>query len=187
MVVVGPQISVKHQLLSHFLCVVTGLGIGLGVVALRWQAGPPKLPVVQAMTAQANETFAVCTAQLATGMGGGTEGFFILDFLTGDLSGGLLNPTTGTFGVAYQHNVLSDLGFQQGQAKDPKFLLVAGRADLRGRAAMAASVLYVTDCSSGATVAYAIPFGPRQGAVAGGPLPLQPLDLAQPRGGGLQQ
>lgn len=51
---------------------------------------------------------------------------------------------------------------------------------------MAPSVLYVTDCSSGATVAYGIPFGPQQGVAAGASLPLLPLDLAQPRGGGLQ-
>ena len=179
-----------HALPSHFFCVVAGLGIGigLGAVAGRWQAATPALPVVHAMTAQANETFAVCTTPLTTGLGGGAEGFFVLDFLTGDLSGGLLSPATGTFGVVYRHNVLNDLGFQPGQAKDPRFLLVAGQAELprRGRMAMAPSVLYVTDCSSGATVAYGIPFGPQQGVAAGAALPLLPLDLAQPRGGGLQ-
>ena len=190
MFTVCPRPLAKRQLPSHVLCVAAGLGIGIGfgLVAGRWQAGPPNLPVVQAMTAQANETFAVCTTPLTTGMGGGAEGFFVLDFLTGDLSGGMLNPATGTFGVAYRHNVLNDLGFQPGQAKDPRFLLVAGRAELprRGMPSMAPSVLYVTDCSSGATVAYGIPFGPQQGAVVGVPLPLQPLDLAQPRGRELQ-
>lgn len=60
-----------HALPSHFFCVVAGLGIGigLGAVAGRWQAATPALPVVHAMTAQANETFAVCTTPLTTGLG----------------------------------------------------------------------------------------------------------------------
>ena len=178
----------QGSVMSRLGWAVTGLVVGvvLSSSVARWGRTPQPLPVVQAMTSQANESFAVCTTPMTSGLGGGVEGFFMLDFLTGDLSGGLLNPVTGTFGVAYRHNVLDDLGFQPGQAKEPRFLLVAGRAELRrrGAPALAPSVLYVTDCSSGATVAYGIPVGPQQGAAVGVPQPLLPLDIAQPRGGG---
>ena len=155
------------------------IGVAVGRSSQR-----PIVPVVQAMTAMTDENFAVCTATLAGGLGGGTEGFFLLDFLTGDLSGGVLNAATSTFGVTYRHNVLADLGFQPGQAKDPRFLLVAGQADLRrGRAPLAPTVLYVTDCSSGTTVAYGIPYSAQKTGGPVGPLPLVPLDVARPRGG----
>jgi hypothetical protein len=165
------------------VCCGVGVGLTVGDTSRR-----PLVPVVQAMTAMTDENFAVCTATLAGGLGGGTEGFFLLDFLTGDLSGGVLNPATSTFGVSYRHNVLADLGFQPGQAKDPRFLLIAGQADLRrSRTPLAPSVLYVTDCSSGATVAYGIPYNAQKSGGSIGPLPLVPLDVAQPRGGGPQQ
>ena len=170
-------------LMGVMVCCGVGVGIAIGRTNHR-----PIVPVVQAMTAMTDENFAVCTAPLAGGLGGGVEGFFLLDFLTGDLSGGVLNPATSTFGVSYRHNVLTDLGFQPGQAKDPRFLLIAGQADLRrGRTQLAPSVLYVTDCSSGATVAYGIPYSAQKSGAPVGPLPLVPLDVAQPRGGGTPQ
>ncbi len=157
----------------------TALLVGAGVLlvcdpARRASAPPP----VAAMTAQSDGSFAVCTVPLD----GGVEGFFMLDFETGDLSGGVLNPATSKFGAAYKHNVLKDLGFKPGQVKNPKFLLVSGLAELRlGTANCASSVLYVTDSSTGTTVAYAIPWGPQPSAVVA---PLVPLDVARPRGGG---
>ena len=48
---------------------------------------------------------------------------------------------------------------------------------------MAQSVLYVTDVSTGVTVAYGIPWN-SQMAAAPGMSELVPLDIAKPRGGG---
>ena len=143
-------------------------------------------PTAFAITAQSDETFAICTAPIDAA--NGIEGIFILDFLTGDLTGGVLNAATGTFLTSYKWNVLNDLGFQAGQAKNPKFLLVAGQAELRpnprlGRRQMAPSVVYVTDCTTGTTAAYGIPWSPQQGN-ASKPVAseLVPLDVARPRG-----
>lgn len=148
-----------------------------GVVVGRLLETPASLPRVQAVTSLADGAFAVCTAPID----GGEEGFFLLDFETGDLSGGVLSPGTSQFGALYKHNVLKDLGFKPGQAKNPKFLLVAGLADLRraGNVSLAPAVLYVTDSSSGTTVAYGIPSRVQQSQVAA---PLVPLDIARPRG-----
>lgn len=147
------------------------------VVGGRWSA-PGTLPRVFAVTSQSDEAFAVCTVPLDAGV----EGFFMLDFETGDLSGGVLNPTTGQFAAAYKHNVLADLGFKAGRVKNPKFLLVSGLAEpRRGGVTLASSVLYVTDSSTGTTAAYGIPWNAQQPQLMA---PLVLLDVARPRGGG---
>ena len=141
-----------------------------------------QVPQVQAITSLADEAFAVSTVPVD----GTTEGVFILDFETGDLSGAVLNQATSRFGISFKRNVLKDLGFKPGQVKNPKFLLVSGVADLRQSAVpLAQSVLYVTDSATGTTVVYGIPWNPQQ-AQAGQPviIDLVPLDIAKPRGGG---
>lgn len=153
-------------------------GIVVGVaVAPR---GP--LPKALAVTSLADESFAVCTVPIS----GGIEGLFMLDFETGDISGGILNTTATPprFAGGYKHNVLKDLGFKAGQVKNPKFLLVSGLADVQGAGnQFAQSVLYVTDSSTGTTVAYGIPWNAQQ-AGASFVSELIPLDVARPRGGG---
>lgn len=158
------------------------IGAVVGAVVVAGAGGRPALPKAFAVTSLADEGFAVCT----TPVDPNAEGFFILDFETGDLSGGVLNPATSKFAASYKYNVLNDLGFKPGQAKNPRFLLVAGAADLRrGRVPLAASVLYVTDSSTGVTAAYGIPWSQQQ-AAGGAPFvgELVLLDVAKPRGGG---
>ena len=156
---------------------ILAMAVGM-VIGSWWRQVPP----VQALTSLADDAFAVCTVPL----GVETEGLFILDFETGDLSGAVLNQATSRFGVSYKRNVLKDLGFKPGQVKNPKFLLVSGAADLRQSAVpLAQSVLYVTDSTTGTTVVYGIPWSGQQ-AQAGQPVvvDLVPLDIAKPRGGG---
>jgi hypothetical protein len=144
------------------------------------------LPGAFAIDSQADDSFAICTAPVD--VANSIEGIFVLDFATGDLTGGVLNAASATFGTSYKRNVLNDLGFQPGQAKNPRFLLVAGQAELRpnprlGRRQFAASVIYVTDCTTGATAAYAIPWSPQQAAAAApAAAELVLLDVARPRG-----
>jgi len=170
-----------RRLIVTIVALVVGAFVGLGLAPRR------DLPKAFAITSQADESFAVCTAPID--MANGIEGIFVLDFATGDLTGGVLNAGSGLFGTSYKWNVLGDLGFQPGQAKNPRFLLVAGSAELRpnpriGRRQLAPSVIYVTDATTGVTVAYGIPWNARQ---AGGPMAGEfvPLDIARPRGGRL--
>ncbi|MFM8415263.1 MAG: hypothetical protein ACKOCX_11135 [Planctomycetota bacterium] len=140
------------------------------------------LPRALAMSSISEGDFAACTAALDMN----TEGIFLLDFETGDLNGGVLNPNTGKFTTTYRYNVLDDLGFKFGEVKEPRFLIVPGRASFSGNVGgrMAQSALYVTDASTGVTVAYGIPWSPQQ-ANAAKPVTaeLVPLDVARPRGG----
>lgn len=155
-----------------------GILLGCGLVfALGFLAGArqPRLPQAQAMSSLADQSFAVCTAPIDAG----TEGLFILDFETGDLTGGVLAPN-GKFAAAYRHNVLEDLKIELGTVKNQRFLIVPGVTKMGTASRMAQSVLYVTDAATGLTVAYGVPIGGKPGAVA----PLLPLDLARPRGGG---
>ncbi len=148
--------------------VTAGLVVGLSVGGGRTDPVP-----VHALGSLTQDSFAVCTAPLDVGV----EGFFILDFETGDLSGGSINGNTQKFSPnVYRYNVLKDLGFKPGKVKNPKFLLVAGAVTMTGNAAtqLAQSALYVTDVATGVTAAYAIP--------AQGPN-LIPLDVVKPRGG----
>ena len=148
-------------------CAAVGVAVLMPGV---WRPQP-----VLAVSSLADESFAVCTAPIDTGV----EGLFILDFQTGDLTGGVLNPTTRKFGMGYRHNVLKDLNFKAGKVKNAKFLLVSGELVFTA-AGLAPSVLYVTDASTGVTVAYGIPLG----NAAGPQTPLVPLDRANVRGGG---
>ena len=153
-----------------------------GFVVAAWLGPMQSVPRVQAVSSLADESFAACTAHVE----GGVEGFFILDFETGDLSGGVINPATSKFVRSYRHNVLKDLEFKGGKVKNPRFLMTAGMGDFAGNAAttMARSVLYVTDVSTGVTVAYGIPWSAQQAAAgAGATNQLLPLDKARPRGG----
>jgi hypothetical protein len=154
--------------------VVGGLVVGLVLRAAL-------IPHAHAVSSLVEESFAVCTAFIDDGI----EGFFVLDFETGDLSGGVLGQTPLKFTRAYRHNVLKDLDIKAGKVKNPRFTLLSGVAVVGGPAGtnMAQSVLYVTDVSTGMTVAYGIPWSSQ---VAGTPgmAELVPLDIAKPRGGG---
>lgn len=154
-----------------------GIVLGAGIVAAAGRSWRP-LETVQAASSLADGSFASCTVPLEAGI----EALFLLDFETGDLSGGLLGPSTGKFTGLYKVNVLKDLGFKTGQAKNPKFLLVSGIANPGriGPVQLASSVLYVTDCATGTTVAYGIPAATGAGAFA----ELLRLDVVSPRGGG---
>lgn len=155
--------------------------VGLGVAIGGWLRAAPR-PAL-ASTAAVEDSFAVCT----TPVGDGMEGLFMLDFDTGDISGGVLNQNTAKFSVGYRYNVLKDLGFKPGKVKHPKFLLVPGQVNFEGPMAnkLAQSVLYVTDVSTGVTAAYGVPWTAAAAAgVGAGVNPLLLLDVVRPRGGG---
>jgi len=171
------QTRVPYGFMVLFAVAAVGLGAAIG----GWCRGEPRR--AQAAAAAVEESFAVCT----TPVGDGMEGLFMLDFETGDVSGGVLNQNTAKFTVGYRHNVLKDLGFKAGKVKHPKFLLVPGQVTFMGPRAnqLAQSVLYVTDVSTGVTAAYGMPWTPAAATAAGaGVNPLLLLDVVRPRGGG---
>ncbi len=107
---------------------------------------------------RASATHGASNLAIATGaVDENAEGFFALDFLTGDLKGWVYNPRTGAFGAAFYTNVQPQLG----QSRNPEYLLVTGGVSTTGGGSNvrpAGTLVYVVDVKSGFFAAYAIPW-----------------------------
>ena len=126
-------------------------------------AGAADLPKLWADAASSNDAFAVATGPIDQDV----EGFYTLDYLTGDLQCAVLNYRTGKFRGLFRTNVIKDLGAGQ----NPKYLMVTGRISLpRGAspARVAESAVYVLDSNTGNFVVYTLPWR-REMASVGAP------------------
>jgi hypothetical protein len=102
-----------------------------------------------------NSKFALATVDVA-GVGE-AEGVFALDFLTGQLSGAVLDSRSNKFLTRYVHNVAAD--FKVDPTAEPHYAIVSGRANLPGvNLKPAAGVLYVAELTSGNVVCYSFPY-----------------------------
>lgn len=119
--------------------------------------------------------FAMATCQVSDISG--VEGVFVLDFLTGQLRGGVLNTKTGKFQYTYVRNVAAD--FNIDPSAEPHFAIVSGRASLpnAGRIQPAQGVVYIAELSSGRVAAYMFPY--QQGNNSGAGIQMTPLDSFQ--------
>jgi hypothetical protein len=97
---------------------------------------------------------AVCTGRVDED----AEGFFVLDYLTGELKAWVYYPRAGTFGGYFMTNVQPVLGINN---KNPEYLLVTGDALTVGQSSNvrpAQTLVYVVDARSGFFAAYTIPW-----------------------------
>ncbi len=108
----------------------------------------------QAPVASGNDKFTMIT--VPTLETGNAEAVFVLNHLTGVLAGGVIDEQSSKFAYSYLHNVAADF---QANAKDPKYAIVTGPANLRsgGGVAPAYGLVYVAELSSGAVIAYGFP------------------------------
>ena len=130
-----------------------GVILGISFIALK-----PYQPV-KASAANGNDKFSMCTCRVASGE---SEAVFVLDHLTGVLSGGFLNSQSNSFSHRYLRTVSQD--FQLNPATpEPKYSMVSGDAQLRtsGGLQPANGLIYVAELTSGAIIAYgfAVPRG----------------------------
>lgn len=150
---------------SRWALLVLGLGLGAimgAMVAVQFASPRVQFPetLLNATATHGGTTMAIATGPIQDGV----EGFFVLDFITGELSCSVLNPRTGAMGGAFRANVVADLGVEQG--KQPQYLMVTGAANFRtqgGNLAPAETVVYVADANTGRYVAYWLPWN-RQAA-----------------------
>jgi hypothetical protein len=142
-----------------FASVLLGCGFYVGnrmsqsVRASNWQSHVPT-EILNATATHGSSTLAVCTASIDEE----TDGFFALDYLTGDLKGWVFNPRTGAFGGLFLTNVSQYLG---PPGKNAEYLLVSGRISpaAAGSSTRAASmVLYVVDVRGGQFAAFSVPW-----------------------------
>lgn len=138
----------------------TWLAMGL-VAGLVISGSWPYSPAAHATATDRHENFAICTGSV----GGGLEGVYVLDFLTGDLMAGVLSPQTGTFNAYYRRNIVADLGVVPAQG--PRYLMVSGTGTVQARGAgrAAQGILYVAELTTGKIAAYTVPWA---GNLAGG-------------------
>lgn len=165
--------------LYTFLLAFGLVGLGFLVGTRRNQSEfilPPQF--IQASASDSVDDFSIATGRVS----GDAEGFFVLDHATGQLQCYVLYPRTRKFGAVYTTNVGEALA-GRGE-KGSKYVMVTGDANFPGGgpAMPAGTVLYVLDATSGAFVAYGLPFDrtaltanrPQQGI-------LVPLDIGQAR------
>ena len=119
---------------------------------------------LSASASHGGTNMAVCTALV----GDDAEGFFALDYLTGELRAWVYYPKQGVFGGMFMTNVIPQLG----QSKNPEYLLVSGgtaAARLGGNVRLAQSLIYVVDTRSGYFAAYTVPWNSTLESSAGAP------------------
>ena len=110
-------------------------------------------PEIKAGMANGNDKFTMVSVPLSEV--GEAEGIFVLNHLTGVITGGVLYNQTGKFGYRFLHNVAAD--FQtSAKTPEPKYAIVSGILNLRdiGGVQPAYGVIYVGELSSGAVIAY---------------------------------
>ena len=150
----------------RFAWILTGLIAGIGLASI-W----PHEPLAAGAGSDRNEKFAIVTAEL----GINTEAVFILDFLTGRLTGASLNRTrSGTgFVYFYYRNVAED--FKVAGNATPYYAITSGTAEIQnsGGAQWGQAAIYVAELNSGRVQAYAIPYRITQ--VPQPPIPIVPL------------
>jgi hypothetical protein len=132
--------------------------LGVGLLAGLVLGGLwPNTPL-RAVATDRTDTFAMATGPVDEEV----EAVYFLDFYTGELRAAVLSKQKGTFQAVFSHNVNADLAVDP--AKNPKYLMVTGVADLRrmggGRAPLSKSVLYVAEITSGKVAAYVVPWVP---------------------------
>lgn len=157
----------KNHILRSAMLFAAGAFV-MGAAAYFWPQ-----PEIKAAVANGNDKFTMCTVPLSEV--GEVEAVFVLNHLTGVITGGAIYIQTGKFGYRFLHNVAAD--FQTSvKTPEPKYAIVSGTANLRdtGGVQPAFGVIYVGELSSGAVIAYgfARPNSRNVGAV----IPLVKLD-----------
>jgi hypothetical protein len=140
---------------SRVVWLLGGLLAGLGV-AYFWPHEP-----AYASTADRDSNFVLITVPVGTsaaGINDPMEGVFILDFLTGQLKGAVLNRQTGKFASLYTRDLAKD--FKVDPQAAPHYALASGYGQVANQRAkqFASGVLYVAELTSGVLAAYTFPW-----------------------------
>src|SRR5262245_10763276 len=146
---------------------VVGLGAGLLMIAVPaavvlYFGGYVERARVQwletklhAAAAQSGTSLCVATGPIEQGV----EGIFVLDFISGELSCGVMNPRTGQISGLFRRNITADAGVAQG--KQPKYMLATWMLAVLGLATNdrpSLSLCYVADSTSCRYMAYILPW-----------------------------
>ena len=114
---------------------------------------PPK--AAQAPVSHGNDKFTMVTVPAIEI--GETEAVFVLNHLTGVLTGAFMNVQSQTYTQRFVHNVAFD--FNTGSNPEPKYAIVSSYAALRpaGGVQAAVGIIHIAELSSGMVVSYGYP------------------------------
>lgn len=159
--------------MKNSLAVIGFVGLGVGCY-LAGRSSTSSLPPwglspipLNASATDSGQEFAIATGPVSDE----ADGFFVLDFATGQLTCSVLYPRTKVFGANFATNVKEFLPGDPAKGGS-KFLLVTGRADM-GQGGN--GIVYVLDTVSGGYAAFGVPFN--RSMVAGNRPQANPLVL----------
>jgi hypothetical protein len=140
--------------LSRAAWVAAGLLAGLAIAYLC-----PHEPTY-ATTADRDSQFMMVTVPVgnkAVGIDDPIDGVFILDFLTGQLKGAVMNRQLQRFTSFYMRNLARDFGIKD---EDPHYCIVTGYSQMPAGQGLtfASGVLFVGELNSGRVAAYSFPW-----------------------------
>lgn len=146
--------------------------MGIGLVAGLCLAYVWPHETAQAVSTDRDDRFAVCTVETQTQFGQ-PEAVFVLDFLTGRLTGAMLNQQSYAFTNFWFRNVAADFQLKAAAAAKAKYCIIPGNAYLTSASGATTSTgcVYVGELTSGKVVAYS--FSVR---VSKTPLPVMPME-----------
>lgn len=158
---------------SNLMCLIVGAAVG---IAGFFVIAPSDQPLKAASTDRTSK-FALASCPCSDI--GDSEGIFVLDFLNGTITGGVLNNRTGKYSHRYFRQLGNDFKLNA-NTPEPEFAIVGARANLQG-GGVAKGVLHVAEKSSGLVVAYGFNYSSNN--VPNRVQPLTPLDVLQYREG----
>jgi hypothetical protein len=156
---------------------IAGIFVGLAIAWL-WPQEP-----AYATTGDRAQHFSIVTVPVsdaANGILNPLDGVFVLDLLTGNLRGGVINRQTGKFASFNFRELAKDFDVNANQA--PEFCMVSGYAQIPNQAgkAMSSGMIYIGEFNSGKVVGYTFPWAEKG---MGGPVQMIPMDVFQWRQG----
>ena len=157
---------------SNLLCLIVGAAVGIAGFSI---IAPSNQPLKAAAT---DRTSKFALASVPCSDIGDAEGIFVLDFLNGTISGGVLNNRTGKYSHRYFRQLGADFKLDA-NTPEPEFAIVGARADLQG-GGVAKGVLHIAEKSSGLVIAYGFNYSNNAPSRV---QPLTPLDALQYREG----
>jgi hypothetical protein len=142
---------------------VLGALAGLGLASF-WPAEP-----VHAIATDRSDRFALSTVEVGPTS---PEAVFVLDFLTGRLTGALLNAQSGIFTNFYFRNIAAD--FDVGRDAKAKYAIMSGLGNMTSGAGLSTSqgIIYIGELNSGKVAAYRFPYRVSQTPILE-PMPLE--------------
>lgn len=122
-----------------------------------------------AVSTDRNNKFAMTTCFVSPDL----EAVFVLDFLTGRLTGAVMNRQGSQFVAAYTRNIAQDFKVEEGT----EYTISGGRAQIQGRGGnqYGDTIIYIAELTSGKVAGYAVPYKLFNRRITT-PIPLQLID-----------